>query len=113
MNVCSLLTRQVPLVSLNLSIRVAHYRHGFILKSLCLKLFANVFLCGSRNNFVIAADSVTESADLKIKYDIHLDHLKQLTRSDLTQWSSSVDPSLKHPLDTLYDQVLKGEHLYG
>lgn len=60
-----------------------------------------------------AADSVTESADLKIKYDIHLDHLKQLTRSDLTQWSSSVDPSLKHPLDTLYDQVLKGEHLYG
>lgn len=48
--------------------------------------------------------SVNESASLQIKYNISLEHLKELSTDDLLQWSKSIRSTSSFPLDVLYEQ---------
>lgn len=49
--------------------------------------------------------SVNESASLQIKYNISLEHLKELSTDDLLQWSKSIRSTSSFPLDVLYEQL--------
>lgn len=48
---------------------------------------------------------MNESASLQIKYNISLEHLKELSTDDLLQWSKSIRSTSSFPLDVLYEQL--------